>query len=104
MSNPDDSLPVITASEVNRYCYCPWQWYYEKIYGRTRIRQLCRERNEALGYNDSTKSAFARGRAFHDNYLKRYTLRDGLARLAGVLLAVLLAGLFIFLYVWLSNG
>ncbi len=34
----------ISASEINRYTYCPYQWYYERIYGAKELRRLAKER------------------------------------------------------------
>ena len=25
---------TISAHEINKYDYCPYQWYYERLYGR----------------------------------------------------------------------
>lgn len=83
----------ISASDVNRFCYCPWQWYYERVHGRTHIARLARERNLALGYDDPSKGAFAKGRDFHENYLRRYRVKKTLGWLAFVLILVLLAAL-----------
>ena len=31
---------TISASEVNRYTYCPYQWYFERYYGRSKLFQM----------------------------------------------------------------
>jgi hypothetical protein len=86
----------ISASEVNRFCWCPWQWYYERVYGAAYLRKLAKERNEAMGWEPSGEDAFRRGRVFHENYVRRYTLK---ARLRLILAAVLIfAALSAFLF------
>ncbi|MEA4815429.1 MAG: hypothetical protein VB120_01005 [Lachnospiraceae bacterium] len=41
----------ISANEINKFTYCPYQWYYEKIYGRKEIRRLAAIRNEEANAN-----------------------------------------------------
>ncbi len=65
MKKDDD---YITPNEINKYSYCPYQWYYEKIYGIKQLRARKRQLNEQMGYTDSSKSNFARGIAFHNNH------------------------------------
>ena len=31
---------TISAHEINKYDYCPYQWYYERLYGRAELRRL----------------------------------------------------------------
>ena len=33
---------TISASEVNRYTYCPYQWYFERYYGRNKLSQMAK--------------------------------------------------------------
>lgn len=95
----DKSSKPISASEINRFCYCPWQWYYERLHGAAEIRRLAKERNAALGYSDSGRSAFNKGRDFHEHYMARYSVRVALRRLvvAVVAAAVLMAGAWLWL-------
>ena len=39
---------TISAHEINKYDYCPYQWYYERLYGRAELRRLYAERNARL--------------------------------------------------------
>lgn len=98
--NDDDASDAedkpVSATEVNRFCYCAWQWYYERVYGQAYIRQLRKERNEALGYTDAGQGAFTRGRAFHDNFMQKYTARQ---KWRWLVTAILLAAVFI-LWMW----
>lgn len=62
----------ISANEINKYCFCPYQWYYERLYGTKYLRNLQNERNKELGLTDKINSNFDRGLKFHNNYrLKR---------------------------------
>lgn len=82
---------TISASEINRFIYCNYQWYYERFYGRQYIRKLCNERNAELGLNDSSLSKFSRGNEFHKNYLSGRR-RAFLLKLSAVVI-ILLVGL-----------
>ncbi len=37
---------TISASEVNRYTYCPYQWYFERYYGRNKLFELSKNRKQ----------------------------------------------------------
>lgn len=67
---------TISASEVNRYTYCPYQWYYERYYGRSKLFEMSKtKKTEPKIKQQKTKktttaaktrqSHFARGRAYH---------------------------------------
>ncbi|MDI3312601.1 MAG: hypothetical protein QJR05_14405 [Thermoanaerobacterium sp.] len=59
------SNKYISASEINQYLYCPYQWYYEKKYGHKYINELrdkTGERNEL--------SNFKKGIEYHEKYYK----------------------------------
>ena len=58
---------TITANEINKFCYCPYQWYYERVYGIKELRRLANERNELYGFADSNKSNFIKGIEYHSN-------------------------------------
>ena len=47
---------TLSAHELNKYTYCPYQWYYEKTYGRAELRRMRKEYLEELGLEDSTKA------------------------------------------------
>lgn len=74
MKNPKQT---ISASEVNKYLHCPYQWYYERYYGRKYLTQAKNAFNEALGREmlHPSDQFFSKGRAFHDNYGKPSFLR-----------------------------
>lgn len=81
---------TITASELNKYAYCPHQWYYERLYGRKYIREQYNERNRALGLGDGVTSNFKKGLAFHRRHLFVSRLRLAVKIAALVVLAAVI--------------
>ena len=65
---------TLSAHELNKYTYCPYQWYYEKVYGRAELRRMRKEYLEELGLEDSTTTNFVRGEAFHRKLLGKIAL------------------------------
>lgn len=65
---------MISASEVNRYCYCNYQWYYERVYGLSYLRKLKARENVNYG-SDYSEGNFKRGNEFHNSYLQKYKRR-----------------------------
>lgn len=55
----------ISASEINQFAYCPYQWYYEKKYGHKYINEL-RNQNDT----NSELSNFKKGIEYHEKYYK----------------------------------
>ncbi|NLL70228.1 MAG: hypothetical protein GX238_03760 [Epulopiscium sp.] len=76
---------TISASEVNQFTYCAYQWYYTRLYGPSTLRQLARERNEKYEYHDVTQSRFSKGNRFHSSYHFWYRVKRA----------------FILLFIWL---
>ena len=58
----------ISASEINKFTYCPYQWYYERKHGKKHLIFLRKELLEKLNLTDTTKSNFVKGQRFHENY------------------------------------
>ena len=58
----------ISANEINKFAYCPYQWYYERYFGAAHIRALYKERNNRLGLEDVALSNFRKGQSFHSEY------------------------------------
>jgi len=79
---------TISAHEINKYSYCPYQWYYEKLYGRKELRRLYQERNEALALGDGMNANFTKGLEFHKRNYEKLRLRN-LAWKIAVLLLIL---------------
>ena len=92
----------ISASELNRYSYCPYQWYYERLYGMKELRRLYQERNERLGLTDKAAGNFTRGLEHHRKSYRRLRGRTRLRRFAAVLVTLILLGLTG--YFWVRYG
>ena len=58
---------TLTPNEINKFIYCPYQWYYERLYGRKELERLAAERNERLGLLDKRISNFNRGYRHHND-------------------------------------
>ncbi|OOB80451.1 MAG: hypothetical protein BEN19_04885 [Epulopiscium sp. Nuni2H_MBin003] len=59
----------ISASEVNRFTYCPYSWYYNRVYGQKEIYK--RYKNSGVQYPNSTNN-FIKGNKFHKKYHVKY--------------------------------
>ncbi len=86
----------ISASELNKFTYCNYQWYYEKIYGSHEINRLRKEMLEELGYDDTTKSNFIKGQKFHQNYKDDFKMNQGVTLVLSIILVVVI--IFILYY------
>ncbi len=60
----------ISATDLNKYVYCNYSFYYEKKYGAKELRRLKKEYNEKYGYTNNNDN-FAKGKEFHDSYYSR---------------------------------
>ena len=86
---------TISAHEINKYDYCPYQWYYERLYGRAE-RRLYTQRNARLHLEDSMSANFRKGEGYHQRSYFLLRLRRMLRRIALLLLAAAAVGG----YVW----
>ncbi|MCL2376208.1 MAG: PD-(D/E)XK nuclease family protein [Defluviitaleaceae bacterium] len=59
---------TISASEINRYLFCNYQWYYERKYGLTELRRRKKEHLEEMGITPDENSPIMRGLAFHARF------------------------------------
>lgn len=84
---------TLSAHELNKYTYCPYQWYYEKIYGRTELRRMRKEYLEELGLEDYTTANFVRGEAFHRKLYRQHRLRQ-------ILWKILILAVFVLILVY----
>ena len=63
----------ISANEINRFMYCPDQWYYKRIYGA----KVLNEQYKALGIESSQhESNFEKGMHYHEKYYFIYRLLE----------------------------
>lgn len=83
-----NSSKKISANEINRFVYCPYQWYYARAYGSKTLR----EQYKALGIDDSgLESNFVKGQKFHRRYYRNFRLKRALQILLSLLFIGLLA-------------
>lgn len=88
----DNDSDKITANEINKFSYCPYQFYYERVYGQKRIREIRSAILEEKGYTDKTKSKLRKGLDFHNNYNKNKTKKYPIFKLI-VLVLLLVIGI-----------
>ena len=80
----------ISANEINRFVYCPYQWYYGKCYGQ----RVLKEKYQALDHKTSQHEGnFVKGLKFHKKYYKAYRRRRLIAIVVALL--VILVGLWV---------
>lgn len=91
---------TLSAHEISKFDYCPYQWYYERLYGRRELRRLYVERNMRLNLEDSLASEFRKGEQYH---LRSYRFLK-LKRMAWKLLLLLFAAAAIGGYLWMKHG
>ncbi len=106
---------TISASEVNRYTYCPYQWYYERYYGRSKLFEMSKTKKaepkmkqqqptkkastkKTMSAAKTRESHFARGRAYHAQEYQNYRRQQKIfmACVIGTVILVIIC-LFIFL-------
>ena len=90
----------LSAHEISKYDYCPYQWYYERLYGRKELRRLYVERNARLNLEDSLASEFRKGEKYH----RRSYLLLKFRRILWKLIVILCAAAVIAGYVWMKHG
>ena len=91
---------TLSAHEISKYDYCPYQWYYERLYGRKELRRLYVERNARLNLEDSLASEFRKGEKYH----RRSYLLLKFRRILWKLIVILFAAAVIAGYVWMKRG
>ena len=90
----DKDRHTIAATELSKFDYCPYQWYYERLYGRKQLSAFAAERNRRLGRTDSRQSNFNRGNEFHASV----RFESGILRKAAAVL-LLIGGIILLLRV-----
>ena len=86
----DKDRQTLSATELSKFSYCPYQWYYERLYGRKELRRLEVERNERLGLADSRKERMEAGNAYHKNAGRNIRRRRIMAVTAIVIMTAVL--------------
>ena len=81
----------LSANEINRFIYCPYQWYYGRYYGQTALK----DQYKALGSKHSkTEVHFTKGIKFHKAYYRSYRIKRLLMILGFILVIAILVGSF----------
>lgn len=75
---------MISANEINRYCYCPYQWYYKKTYGQS---ELNKQYKALKSQHSDHENMYVKGTRYHQNYYKQYQMKRLLISI-GLLLGV----------------
>ena len=91
---------TLSAHEISKFDYCPYQWYYERLYGRKELRRLYVERNTRLNLEDSLASEFRKGEKYH----RRSYLLLKFRRMLWKLVVLLFAAAVIGGYLWMKHG
>ena len=91
---------TLSAHEISKYDYCPYQWYYERLYGRKELRRLYVERNTRLNLEDSMASEFRKGEKYH----RRSYLLLKFKKMLWKLIVILFAAAAVAGYFWIKNG
>lgn len=94
MRNPKKT---ITPNEINKFTYCSFQWYYERLYGKDYLRQAVKKRNDQISATNKRLSNFAKGNKHHANVHKEYKRKLRLFKIAAVLIFVAAICVFIWL-------
>ena len=116
MKHTNIDKKTISAHELNKYAYCPYQWYYERFYGRKELRQLYQDRNKKnqeinqkappknkkIEVQDTLNSNFARGLEFHKMDYERRQQKSAVWKI--VLLVFLVAVVLGYAYIRYMGG
>lgn len=96
----------ISASEINRFTYCPYQWYYERKFGRKHLtsgKPSVEKKKPSVKKISSSKhvaeSNFERGRKFHDEYDLNLSPRRGILR---PILYICAITIILFFLIWVA--
>ncbi|MEF9959934.1 MAG: hypothetical protein RR448_09040 [Niameybacter sp.] len=80
----------ISANEMNRFMYCPNQWYYKRTYGT----KVLGEMYQALDMEHSDhQDHFTKGMKHHSRYHLKYKVFKGIRLvLLGIIFLLILKG------------
>lgn len=86
----NDQRPMkISANEINRFMYCPYQWYYGRYYGQKALK----EKYQALEKKEGPyEGNFRKGLHFHEKYYRHYKWKRRLEIGIVIIFILLLAG------------
>lgn len=78
----------ISANEINRFVYCPYQWYYNRYYGT----KVLTEKYKALGITSEYEANLVKGLNHHKNYYLKYRIKRALQLGGVILIAIVILG------------
>ena len=84
----------ISASEIGRFIYCNYAWYYEKKYGTSALRKMNREYLEEIGVDPTAETPLTRGLNYHANFGRYARLKLA----AKIIAAIVIAAAFAYLW------
>jgi len=87
---------TITASEVNKYMYCPYQWYYERHYGRKELLEKRKKKLKNSNAKNELESKLKKGIKFHNEYYGKDKLKKRIKLILFIVL--LLISMLIYYY------
>lgn len=90
----DNKSETITPNEINKFSYCPYQWYYERFYGKKLLKFKLKERNQRLGLIDTRASKFVAGNEHHANVHSYYKKEMVYLRMLFIVLFILAVIIF----------
>lgn len=99
-----NSKKTITANEINKYIYCPYQWYYERYYGKKYIREKHKQRISELNLKNTTESNFVKGQKFHNEYLQKDKLKKRLRLVFFIIIILLMLSVYYYFNVFNISG
>lgn len=81
---PKNKSLKISANEINRFVYCPYQWYYNRYYGQATLKEKYKGLKDK---NSKIESQFKKGLRFHKHYYIQYRVQRSL-RLIGIFIII----------------
>ncbi len=92
----------ISSSEINKFTYCNYQWYYERLYGGKKLRELKSEMSKKLEYTVNPYSNFRRGTRFHNESYKKIRMQKFIFRM--FIIVVMISFIIAVLYFKVISG
>lgn len=90
----------ITPSEINRFAYCNYQWYYEKKYGKKELNRLRHEHLKNIGFdNQGRESKLAQGIKFHQNHYHMIKKKMGIRKILFIIIIFLILAVLVGIFV-----
>ena len=80
---PKKKNKLISANEINRFVYCPYQWYYKRKYTAKELNEKYKALNKG---KSSAESLFEKGLKHHKKHYVRYRIKSFLTKALGSIL------------------